>query len=466
MLVTLSLADIQREQLRRQVRQERERRATRADVLSFGEWLPVVSPSWRWEWPHLTYLQAQLERVTTGEINRLAIFMPPRHGKSEMTTIRYPVYRLERDPSIRVVVGSYSQDLAGEFSLKARVIARQRMALSRERNKIQEWKTGDGGGFLAVGVGNGVTGRGADLIVIDDPIKSRVEADSPAYRDRVWGWYKSDLFTRREPGAAVILIQTRWHDDDLAGRILNSEDGKNWTVVNLPAEAESDDPLGRAVGDALCPDRFDLAALSDIKTTIGRDYYALYQQRPQPSEGATYKRDWFTYANAPDDLDYVLQAWDTASKDSTSADYSACVTVGVKGTTCYVLDVLRAKLETPDLLAKVRSQAARWNPRKILIESASSGIGVYQTLRRETHLPVLEVAPERAGKLAHANSNTPYLESKRVVFCPGAWNGAFEDELLAFPSGKNDDQVDAYNIALSGVFARKKAKAYNGSGEE
>ena len=158
---------------------------------------------------------AASERVTRGECKRLMLFVPPRHGKSEMTTIRYPVYRLECEPSMRVILGAYNATLAQKFSRKARNVARTRLALNTERTAVEDWETTAGGGLRAVGVGGGVTGMGANLVIIDDPVKSREEAESATYRDRCWDWYRDDLYTRLEPDGAIVLIQTRWHEDDL-----------------------------------------------------------------------------------------------------------------------------------------------------------------------------------------------------------------------------------------------------------
>jgi hypothetical protein len=320
-------------------------------------------------------------------------FMPPRHGKSALTTVRYPIYRMERNSGIRVMPGCYDQSLANLFSRQSRRIAQDRGFRGGEIRAQDEWETIGGGSFRAVGVGGGITGRGADLIIIDDPIRSREEANSERWRDRIFDWYTNDISTRLEQGGAIILSQTRWHEDDLASRILASPDGPNWTVIQLPAEAEADDPLGREEGAALCPERFDLPALYDIKSVMGLDYYALYEQRLMAQEGGLYKKAWFRYATAEElaelAFDYILQAWDTAS--SQLGDWSACVTAGVAGNEVVVLDVFRARLETPDLLRAVKDQAAKWGPRMILVEDAASGIAIQQMLRRETRLPVVPI---------------------------------------------------------------------------
>ena len=232
-------------------------------------------------------IREHLDQLTAGQIKRLAIFVPPRHGKSALATIRYPVYRLSREPGLRVIIGCYNSLLAEKFSRQALRIARDSgVALDPARQQIHDWETTAGGGMRAVGVGAGITGQGGGLVIIDDPVKCREEANSPTYRERVWDWYREDLYTRLEPDGAIVLIQTRWHEDDLAGRILASEQAGAWTVVNLPAEAEAGDPLGREPGAPLCPARFDRAALADIRATLGTwAYTALYQQRPLPEGG-------------------------------------------------------------------------------------------------------------------------------------------------------------------------------------
>ncbi|NTU85399.1 MAG: phage terminase large subunit, partial [Chloroflexales bacterium] len=453
-------------------REQARRRRERINHTTFSAWLPQVTPAYTWDWPHLEYIQAHLAQVTSGEIRKLMIFIPPRHGKSECTTIRYPIYRMERDPTTRVILGCYNTDLANKFSRDSRRLARERgLCGPGLKNTEAEWEIRGSGGLRTAAVGAAPTGRGGDLIIIDDPVRSREDAESEAYRNKTWDWYTNDMYTRLEPGGTMIIILTRWHEDDLAGRILNSEDGPNWTVCSLPAEAEADDPLGREVGQALCPERYDEVALAEIRGVMGIDYYALYQQRPVSDEGGLYKRDWFTYQKPPLNargelaFEYLIQAWDTAS--SKLGDWSACVTAGVHENKVYVLDVFRERLETPDLKREVERLAAAWSPRVILIEDASSGIAIQQMLRRETRLPIVAVPPHKGGKLAHARANAPYFESGRVAFCPGPYLPALERELLAFPAGANDDQVDAINVLLTRVYtqvATGRAGSHSGSG--
>lgn len=418
---------------------------------SFDLWLEQVNPNWHWDWWHLVYTRQFLDQVTTGDISRLMILEPPRHGKTEMVTVRYPVWRLERDPLLRVILGGYNQPSANRFSRKARRIARERLELSTERTAAEGWETAQGGGVRAIGVGSGVTGMGGNLIVIDDPVKSREEANSAAYRERVWGWYKDDLYTRLEPGGAIILIQTRWHSDDLAGRILASEDAPNWTVVNLPAEAEDDDPLGREIGAALCPERYDLTELQRIKQVLGSwSYAALYQQRPQPAEGGLAKRAWFDIVERTPTQGLWCRAWDLAATEKKLVSEDPSYTVGqllmrVKDH-YYVEDVIRVRTG-PGEVEKLVLQTAKMDGRNVRIRLAQDPgqAGVAQIKALERMLVGYPVVSERptGDKVTRALPFLAQAEQGNVSLVRAEWNMAWLEEMVAFPTGKHDDQVDA-----------------------
>ncbi len=221
-------------------RRMKRREASKARrVQDFEEWLPSVSEGMSWTARHFVYICRQLERVTSGEVKRLMLFIPPRHGKSELVTIRYALWRLLRDPRMNIIIASYNQKLANRFSRKIKNLGTD-LELSRMQRSAEEWETRAGGGVKAVGIGAGVTGFGGDLIIIDDPVKGRAQANSPVFRDRTWDWYRDDLSTRLVPDGAIILIQTRWHDDDLAGRLLKEMEngGEQWEVIRMPALSE------------------------------------------------------------------------------------------------------------------------------------------------------------------------------------------------------------------------------------
>jgi predicted phage terminase large subunit-like protein len=384
------------------------------------------------------------------------IFCPPQHGKSTMTTVRYPVWRLEREPSLRVIVGAYNQTLANRFSRQARKIALERFALDGQRAAVEEWQTAAGGVFRAVGVGSGITGQGGDLILIDDPVKSREEAESQTYRDRVWDWFSQDLFTRQGPNAAIILIMTRWHEDDLAGRILASEDGPNWTVVNLPAVAEENDPLDppRLVGAALCPDRYDETALAERRMVLGSyAFSALYQGSPIPHSGGMFHREWFDIVGAAPIEATRVRYWDKAGTEG-AGDWSCGVKLARdREGVFYIEDVVRGQWSA---LARERimRQTAEMDGGDVTVgveqEPGSGGLESAQNSVR--NLAGFSVYAEKVTgeKQVRAMPFAAQCEARNVRLVRGAWNQAWLEELASFPYGSHDDQVDA----SSGAFAR------------
>jgi predicted phage terminase large subunit-like protein len=423
-------------------------------ICEFPEWLWAITPGFTWDWPYLQLIDKHLDRITSGELRRLMLFLPPRHGKSEKVTIRYPVWRLAQDPTLRVIIGAYNQTLAERFSRKARGIAKRAgLRLSEERATAADWETTEGGGIRAVGVGSGVTGHGANAIIIDDPVKSRQEAESRAYRDRVYDWYTDDLYTRLEPNAALILIQTRWHEDDLAGRILASDDGPNWTVISLPAEAEENDPLGREIGEPLCPERYDTDALADRRRVLGSyGYNALYQQRPSPPEGGIIRREWIRhYPVRPERLDVVLQSWDMAFKASDDSSYVVGQLWGRSGANCYLLDQVRAHLDFPATVRAVQEFSERYPAASLkLVEDKANGTAVIATLR--DRLNGLVPVKADVSKEARASAVSWLFEAGNVWLpSPQAapWINDYIDELTSFPNAAHDDQVDATTQALA-----------------
>lgn len=419
---------------------------------SFAEWLPTTHPrSWTWNWNYQVYIQKKLNNLTTGEgKQKLMFFLPPRMGKSEMITVRYPVYRLCLDPTRRVIIGAYSQELADSFSRKARRIASERIEISDERKAVNDWQTLAGGGIRAVGIGGGITGHGADLILIDDPVRSREDADSKTKRDKTWGWYKDDLYTRAEPGAAFVLTMTRWHEDDLAGRILRSEDAENWEVVSLPAIAEANDPLGREVGEALNPERFPIEALLKIRTVQGvRSFSGLYQQRPQEQEGEMFKRSKFGYVDAIPEGCRFVRWWDKAATEN-DGDYTAGVLMArTPDARIIVVDVTRGQWSSYNRNRIIRATAERdrtnfgyvviWSeqePGSAGKDSASEFVRLLEGFPAYTK-------PSTGDKKLRAEPYSAQVEAGNVYLLRGAWNEDYIDELATFPTGAHDDQVDA-----------------------
>lgn len=447
----------------------RTRKELGLNALDFPQWLPTVTPNWTWNWRHQQYLYSALQKVTDGVTKRLMIFMPPRHTKSETVTVRYAAYRLEQNPKMNIILGSYNQKLANRFSRKTRRIVENRIKLSTDRKAVEEWETSIGGGYRAVGVGAGITGFGANLIMVDDPVKSREEAESETYREKCWDWFNDDLYTRLEPGGAIVLIMTRWHDDDIAGRLLKEmeEGGEKWEVVSLPAIAEDADPLGRKKGQALCPERYDTEALEKLRKKLGAySFAALFQQRPVPIEGALFKRDWFAgkvIDEAPKNLQWA-RGYDLAVSQKTSADYTASFRCAFdKQGNLYIADGFRKRIEFPEQQRFVIKRMVSEKNTTHGIEKALHGEALVQSLRRVTavrHVGFKAVKVDK-DKFTRALAWANLAEEGRVFLVRGGWCDEFLDEICRF-TGKgdtHDDQVDAVSLAV-GMLSKKRAKLW------
>ena len=292
-----------------------------------------TNPNYTPSWLHRE-IARQLERVEKGEVKRLMLFVPPRHGKSELGSINFPAWYLGKHPEKEVITSSYSADLAQDFGYKTRNLVDTQEYKELFQTKLREdskskakWMTQEGGSYTAVGVGGAITGRGADVLIIDDPIKNREEAESKVVRDKIWSWYTSTAYTRLEKGGAVILILTRWHKDDLAGRLLEAqkEGGDKWEVVKFPAIATEDEMM-RKQGESLWQDKYNIEALEQIKKTIGiYDWQALYQQEPVSSETQEFKQDYWHYRTMDEVLALQTRrtlSIDTAISQKASADFT------------------------------------------------------------------------------------------------------------------------------------------------
>lgn len=421
---------------------------TIANRTTFAQWLPAVSPELHWDWPYIRYVREHLDRMTAGEIRKLMIFMPPQHGKTTLATIHYPVYRLERDPSLRIIIAAYNQTLAEKFSRKARRLASYRISISQERSSVADWETPQGGGVRAVGIGGGITGMGGDLIVIEDPIKSREEAESQAYRDRAWDWYTNDLYTRQSPHCSFIFPTTRWHKDDPAGRILASDDGPAWTVISLPAEAEPGDPLGRAIGDPLCPERFDTVALADFRRTLGRDYHALYQQQPRAREGGMFKEIWLPLVDAVPARAARVRWWDKGATEG-GGDPTAGVLVAYAGGIAYIEDVIRGQWAAGERDATIRRTAEKdketygpviyWGEQE---PGASGKDAAAAFVKLLAGYPVY-TEPTTGSKKTACDPLASQAEAGNVRIKRAPWASAFISEACDFPSGTHDDQIES-----------------------
>lgn len=424
----------------------------------FGAWMATARPEYRWDAPHFVAMQRTLDRVTTGVSRRVYFQVPIRHGKTEHNTISYAVYRLERNPSDRILVGSYNDRRAQKFSREIRRMAEARgIPLSKDRNAAGEWETEAGGGVQAVGAGAGVAGVNADVIIIDDPIGSRDDAESLAKRDQVWDWLTNDILARCEPHTAVAMTMSRWHTDDPAGR-LKDQQGSRWEILDLPAEAEEGDALGRKVGEPLWPAMRGVEWLAEKREELGAYGFAsLLQGRPRPREGGMFKWAWWQLIDEVPAVGPMIRYWDLAGTEPKGKghdpDYSAgALACRMADLRTALVDVARARKSVAARdawlmevcasdLAQYRGRVRWW----IETEAGIAGEERTQQLVRRLQAMGMPVSTEHpTGKKIHrAEPLASKAEVGNVVLVRGEWNDPFRAEAADFPNGKHDDQIDA-----------------------
>lgn len=414
--------------------------------------------------PHALKLCEYLEALERRDIRKVVISCPPQHGKSTHVSQAFPSWWLGRRPTDSVILASYSGELAQRNSRIARGFLGDprypfQTRVSAESSAVVRWHTTSGGGVIAVGTGGGLTGWRGDLLVADDLFAGRTEADSQAVRDSVWSWWAETAMTRLRPDSAILATMTRWHEDDLVGRLLNSPGAEEWEVLNMPAIAEDNDPLGREPGDALWPSVYDVEWLDAQRREIGeRSWAALYQGSPTPAQGAIFLREWLEarYSALPDHGVQIVTAVDASFGKSVQSDYSAIVTVAADRKAFYVLHAVRGRWDFNSLVEKIKQEAAAYGARTVVVEDAAAGQSAIQELKRTTGLPVVPVKPH-GSKLARAESVSPLLEADRVFFPADStrWRDELIEELAGFPSARHDDQVDAFVYALDRLRARQ-----------
>lgn len=421
----------------------------------------------------LDVIDAALVQLVAEPDARLIISMPPQEGKSQRISRRFPTWVLQRNPATRVAIASYEANVARRWGRAIRDDIgahgdRLGLAVRSDLSAQHEWQLlGHDGGVFSVGIGGGLTGRPVDLLIIDDPIKDRVQADSVAYRDKVWDWWTDVASTRLAPGAPVVLVLTRWHEDDLAARLLAHEDGHLWQVLNIPAQCEQaeDDPLERAPGEYMRSARGRTTRQWDaIKVRVGsRTWASLYQGHPSPTEGGILKRAWWRhYDQQPwverDDgscyvshADEVMASWDLTFKDTTGSDYVVGQVWMRRGAQVMLLDQVRRQMDFVETCSALRAMSAKWPQATLkLVEDKANGPAVIAALNQT--VPGIVPEEPQGSKEARASAVAPLVEAGNVWLPQpelAPWVAGFVEEAAAFPNGANDDQVDATTQALN-----------------
>jgi predicted phage terminase large subunit-like protein len=415
---------------------------------------------------HIERLAYHLEQVRLGRKRRLIINLPPRYLKSLITSVAFPAFVLGHDPAKRLIVVSYGSELAVKLANDFRGIINSRryraifpnLQISPLKNTETEVVTARGGFRLATSVDGALTGRGGDIIIIDDPIKPS-DARSESRREHVNNWYKETLLSRlddKQKGAIIIVMQ-RLHCDDLCGFVLKNS--LDWTVLDFPAIAVADERIqigegryyDRRVGDVLHPERESRSDLDRIRSEVGEDIFAAqYLQRPMPPSGALIKRDSirrYDQLPARSRASYLIQAWDTAGKAGPDHDYSACATMLLHDSNYYLVDMIRGHFIFPELIAHAISHGRNYKPAKILIEDAALGRALAGELQA-AGLPAALIKPEGNKETRMSLQSVKFANGQ--VFFPNhaPWLAELESELFAFPNGRYDDQIDSIAYAL------------------
>jgi predicted phage terminase large subunit-like protein len=432
--------------------------SAKRDFLSFVKYM----------WPeailgeHHKKMAAAFNNIANGKLKRLIINMPPRHTKSEFASYLLPAFIMGREPRTKIIQATHTGELAVRFGRKVRNLmdsdkykeVYDDVVLRADSKAAGRWDTGHGGEYFAVGVGGAMTGRGADLLIIDDP-HSEQDALSDLAMENAWDWYTSGPRQRLQPGGAIVVVMTRWNTKDLTARLLKAQTthrADQWEVIEFPAIMPSGRPLW--------PGFWKQSELLAVKASLSaQKWQAQWQQQPTNDEGAILKRDWWQVwqEDEPPPVNYIIQSYDTAYSKKETADYSVITTWGVfypdqdSGPNIILLGVRKGRWDFPELKRVAKEEYDHWRPDNVLIEAKATGTTLQQELRR-VGIPVSMYSPggRRAGqdKISRAHSVAPMLEAGMVWAPYTDWAEELVEECAAFPNGDNDDMVDSTTQAL------------------
>ena len=451
----------------RKLEEEDTLQKTRDDLIEFCK---RMQPDYK-VGRHHRILADQLMALEDGSKDRVCVNIPPRHGKSQLVSIFYPAWFLGRNPGKKVMMVSHTTDLAVDFGRKVRnLIATEsyneifpEVALAVDSKSAGRWNTNFGGEYFACGIGSALAGRGADLLLVDDPHSEQdVINGNFSVFEKAYEWFTFGARTRLMPGGRVAIVQTRWHMDDLTGRVTNdmvkNEMADQYEIVEFPALLDAEDADGKPIMKPLWPEFFDLAALERTKASMPAfQWNSQYQQKPTAEEASIVKREWWGIwpHDQPPHVEYVIMSLDAAAEKHNRADYTALTTWGVffnedeNAHHLILLDSIKKRLEFPELKQLSMDEYTKWEPDAFIVEKKSAGTAIYQEMRR-MGLPVQEYTPHRGtgDKLARLNSVADIIASGMAWVPSTRWADELVEEIAGFPFMSNDDLVDSTVMAL------------------
>lgn len=446
------------------------------DFPPFSKWLERVSPELVWTHDHLRHVRGHLADVTLGLCRKLLISWPPQHYKTWSTTVRYPLWRMLREPGLRVGVGTYNQRYANKISRWTRRLVERLGVPFGDAQAVDSWTLANGSSYIARGAGVGLAGEPVDLWICDDPFKNREQADSPTVQEKVWEWHMDDVTPRVQQGGACVVIHTRWGSGDLIGRILASEDAPNCRYVRMPAVAETQeerdavaaregrplgdpDPTGRSPGEPLCAAAFSAESLEDKRRVLGAGFGPLYQQNDVRRGGNFFAREWFADADRVPDGAALERYWDLASSRSDQACYTSGVLMARAGNDYYVADVVRGQWNPAErnetMLRTAREDATRPGFRRTWFEKPvfdKNGAASRAIMEKLAGFPCAPDNVSGAGSKelrAEPLAGAAKAGLVRIVAGGKVWRSAYLTEMESFPRGQYKDQVDSSSGAFN-----------------